>query len=360
MKDILAEAGDLRGRLMAVFANCIPDKMDFIEGMSLVSILSQIGIVDLRDEDIHIDLTIDDNTAISDTNDDAADDDDNDEDKDDKMWSYEMDDDGRITKLEIFDENLAPFDLPAGIARLERLTDITVWNCKSLPVKELCNLRLHTLRLHRCSDLLNKFPIEMRLKFLKKLYIDSCRLHPSSTLLAWMVSQLPILEYLEFNDMLEKEINRIVDVLCSNPNGAACFQGSLTSLVISCCRLGDKQFEILMFEGMSCYPNVSSLNVMGNNIRSVQSIMDRIKSNDYDEETISKAIRHLHIVANPIMKNMKDDVNEVVAILTFLKTFNTIYNLGSISITNCNDVEDASSNEWARMTSSFIKKLSVA
>ena len=117
MKEVMIETPkELRGRLMNICVDSHPPEVVFIDWVVLVSILSQVEIVDLHDDD-------DDYRDLLDHD------------------GWEVNDDGRITTLSIGDkEDLDPFDLPAGIARLERLTGLTLWNCRSLPAKELSNL----------------------------------------------------------------------------------------------------------------------------------------------------------------------------------------------------------------------------
>ena len=63
-----------------------------------------------------------------------------------------VDDDGRIIELEIEGNSDEYFALPAIVVRLERLTELTLWHCRSISV-ELSNLRhLQSLALLRCSE----------------------------------------------------------------------------------------------------------------------------------------------------------------------------------------------------------------
>ena len=80
----------------------IRDKAAFIDWVIVVSILSQVGIVNLHGYNgDHRDLA------------------------EDYAWSYKVDDDGRITSLCIHGDEEDLFDLPAGIVRLEMLIYIS-------------------------------------------------------------------------------------------------------------------------------------------------------------------------------------------------------------------------------------------
>ena len=124
LRAILADAHEPEEteRLVFVCRRHIPEKVYFIDGVVLISILSKIGLVDLEHEDLHIDFYENGHHA--------------------RGYSFRTDDNGRIIELNICDETFRypPFDLPAGVVRLDKLTDIYVSNCRSLPVKELSSL----------------------------------------------------------------------------------------------------------------------------------------------------------------------------------------------------------------------------
>jgi hypothetical protein len=217
LRDILSDTPEEdRGKLITVCLNSIPNKMNFVECVTLVSAFSKMGMVDINNienDRIHFgNYKGGDHYDFCGNNFDA---------------DFTIDDDGRITGLDIYrgDE----YDLPATIACLERLTKISVYKCRSLPV-ELTNLpHLDTLFLIECSpDLFENFPIQMKLNNLKKLCIYKCVcVFPSapSQFLTWMTSQLPSLEDLEFFSCMDNdEVSYTVDYLRSKE---VCFHNSL-------------------------------------------------------------------------------------------------------------------------------------
>jgi len=302
LRDVMTETPEEdRGRLLTVAIDSMPDKVAFIDWIVVVSILSLIGIVNLHDDDVDYRDLADHHNG----------------------WKYKVDDDGRNISLIIFDEDLDPFDLPAGIVRLERLADLRLRNCRSLPAKELsCLLYLKALSL----ALLENIPAQMELKYLKTLYLTNSQVRPTSPFLPWMAGQLlPSLEALYFYGAGEIETNYILDAL---RNLGVCLQSNLEEFRIKRCELNDNQLETLLFEVLPRFPNMNSLDLILNEIQSVESVVDRLRS----DKTcfISKSIRYLNLQHNPIMKKMmiEGDPKETAAILSFLQTFNTVCNLG--------------------------------
>jgi len=306
-----------RGELINIAVKSASNNVAFIDWVVLVSVLSQAGIVDLDEMQEGI---VDLHDKEKDYRDLIYHDD----------WFYDVDDDGRIIELSIGNkEDLDPLDVPAGIARLEKLTDIDVYNCRSLPVNELSRLPyLQALHLDGCSDLLENFPAQMELKYLKTLDLRISQFQSSSLFLPWMAGQLPNLERLVFRDMQKKETNFILDAL---RNLDVCFQNSLKHFGMARCELNDNQLETILFEIVPKFRNISTLRLVGNEIQSVQSIVDRVKS---DDKTciVSKSIRHLDLRKSPVMNKMKEDPKEKTAILSFLQTFNTVCNLGGCEV----------------------------
>ena len=153
-----------------------------------------------------------------------------------------VDDDGRIIELEIEGNSDEYFALPAIVVRLERLTELTLWHCRSISV-ELSNLRhLQSLALLRCSDLFdNNFPVQMVLSNLKEFDIHNFRFQSSSEsplLLEWMSKQLPRLENLGFDTMEKNGTDSIVYALRTVED--FCFQDTLKSLAINECSIDEK------------------------------------------------------------------------------------------------------------------------
>jgi hypothetical protein len=147
-----------------------------------------------------------------------------------------IDDDGRFKLLTIIGCEYEPFALPANIARLEKLTELTVWSCRSFPM-ELSNLQY--LRSLQLFD--NNFPVQMVLSNLKILNIIDPRIQ--SSFLEWMTKQLPRLEELIITSVKSKnEIDCILDSLRNTKN--LCFQDTLKSLKMSSCNMDQKSFEV--------------------------------------------------------------------------------------------------------------------
>ena len=299
MREVMAETAEKeRGRLLTIASKTAPKRVAFVDWVILVPILSKIGIVNLRNRTDRIR---------------------------DARWSYKADKNGRIMELRIGGvRDLDPFDVPAGIVRLERLKLFSVTNCLSIPV-ELSSLS-HLKELHLLEsdeELLNDFPLQMVLSHLTRLEVSDCRLQSSSPFLIWMTRQLPRLEIFGFMSMGKEEANYILDSFRNSEN--VCFKENLKRFDMQSCRLDDKCLETLLLDILPKVPNVSSLDLEGNNIKSVRAIIDRIKS----DETcfVSKSIRCLKIEHNPILEKMEDNPKEKASILSFLRTFNTIFKL---------------------------------
>lgn len=310
LRDVLAGMAEPE-RLVAFCGKCIPKKVDFIDGVVLVSILVKMGIVNLdKDKGLY----------LSDSH--YA-----------PKWSFRVDDDGRIIGLGIGDgydsETIIFYDLPAGIVRLDKLTDLTIsGGCGSLPAKELSSLP-HLQRLHfdDCGpNLLENFPIQMKLKNLTTLGITHgyYLLQSTSPVFAWIQQQLPSLEELDI--CCTKEIESTVfflDFLCT---ANVCFKESLKQITMDDCKVNNNQFETLLFDILPRFPNVFSLDLGHNKIQSIKPIVDRIENDD--NCSIPKSIRVVVLTDNPIVENVKEDQKEKAALLSLLRSFDAISSLG--------------------------------
>jgi hypothetical protein len=85
-------------------------------------------------------------------------------------------------------------------------------------------------------------------------------------------------------------------------------------------------FETLCSKIVPKLTDLSMLNLEGNRIESIQPIMGRMKSST--TFLPFKSLRSVDLSGNPIMKKMKEDPKEKVAILSLLKSYNTIHSLG--------------------------------
>jgi hypothetical protein len=247
---------------------------------------------------------------------------------------FTIDDDGRIIRLSINGGRRERFALPEIIARLERLTDLTLGHCQSIPM-ELSNLpQLKALTLIHCSDLFdNSLPVQMVLSKLKEFSICNYRSEstPMSTstststqLIAWMSKQLPILEELGFFFLQKNRTDSVLNALSTVKY--LCFQYTLKSLTMERCSIDQKSFETLWFDVRPKFPKMSALNLHNNRIESIQPTVERIKNDDIT--IISKSLQVLDLSSNPITKLLKDDPIENAAMLSFLESYNAIYSFG--------------------------------
>ena len=311
LRNVLSETPEAdRGKLISVCLKSIPNGMNFVECVIVVSALSKMGLVDINNiANDQIDFEKYGNQYG--IHDDAC--------------YCTINTDGRITGLYITPDNVDEYDLPAIIGCLERLTCLTLNKCRSLPV-ELSNLpHLEKLQLLHCSlnlNLIENFPIQMQLNNLKILTVSSAEPIPAaSQFLKWITSQLPRLETLEHTGIETNDVSSIIDSLRTND-----ICNSLKHLRLSRRLMEEESFEILMLEIVPKFRNLKSLSLFGNNINSFLPIVDSIKN---DRTFVpSKSLCVLDVACNPVFKKMEDDPIEKAALLSFLGTFNTIHTLG--------------------------------
>jgi len=119
------------------------------------------------------------------------------------------------------------------------------------------------------------------------------------------------------------------------------FQEKLKYIRLHYSKINNKRFETLLFEILPRFPNVSCLDFEKNEIQSVRHIVDRIKN----DKTcfVSKSLRELGFDANPMMNKVRaNDPNEKAALVSFLRTFNTVCHLGVYYVDSYgSDVEHA-------------------
>ena len=104
------------------------------------------------------------------------------------------------------------------------------------------------------------------------------------------------------------------------------FQDSLKYLGMENCNLDGEMFQTLLFEIRPKFPNLFCLDLRFNIIESIKPVVDRIKNDNYRIAT--KSLHFLNLYRNPIFKKMKTDPIEKAAMLSFLKSYNTVYYLG--------------------------------
>ena len=244
LRDVMTETSEEnRGRLLTIAMDNMPHaKYSFIDWVIVVSILSQVGIVDLHDEEEDYNDLLD---------------------RDD--WGYRIDLDGRVTRFDIRTSANDPFDLPAIVGRLKILTILILWHCRSLPAKKLSILsQLETVYLGWCSDLPNNFPIWLPIPILVTVPHMDDR------------ATIPSLEILQFGGFEKNETNCILDAL---QNIDTSFHESLKHFKMTSYELNDSHLETLVLEILPKLRIISSLNLRRNGIQSVQPVVDRIKNN---------------------------------------------------------------------------------
>jgi hypothetical protein len=243
-----------------------------------------------------------------------------------------FDDDGRIIKMELCTDHafnvpasIGRIDVPAIIGRLERLADLKVFKPRSLPVEALSKLsQFRTLELYDCSsDLFNNFPIQMKLRHLRKLAVCNFQIESESPFFIWMLSQLTSIEVIKYAAAKDKETtDKIVDFLCSVED--ACFKYSIKRLNMQNCKMDENILETIMAKICPKFVNLSELRLHSNNqIKTIQNIVNKIENNDTTEFV------PLNLCSNPIFEKMKEgDPEEKMAMLSFLQSCNSIYNIG--------------------------------
>jgi hypothetical protein len=152
---------------------------------------------------------------------------------------------------------------------------------------ELSNLpHLETLHLTIVSlSLIENFPIQMKLKNLKKLVFEiesAVTLSISSRFITWMTTQLPSLEVLEYDlealensSEIKNDVSFNIDSLRTND---VYIHNSLKHLILCNCPMKKESFEILMLEIVPKLRNFTSLDLYGSNIESFLPIVDSIKN----------------------------------------------------------------------------------
>ena len=245
-----------------------------------------------------------------------------------------------------YDDACSPIIVPSIIKHLQCLESIELWNCQSL-IMEFGNLPLKTIDFYACpSKMFEDIPEGLHFPSIKKLFIDG-RSKFSSNLSLLLKIFSNNLKELHFEELETREqIDAIFRVL-RNDNDL-CFTKSLTTIRIKDSILDEKDLEILMFEIRERFPNLRTLDISGNKIKSLCGIHDRIKkirsSSSSSSSSSSRSVlsgnnllRELnlkdnYLVLDDVIKNSiprtKKDHKEKSALLTILDTFYGISNLG--------------------------------
>ena len=330
-RDVLVDTpeGD-REKLISMCSSSqwIPKGMNFIDALVLLSISSKMGCLIINDMDLinnQIQVVYDKEGRVN-----AV-----------EVNSYSsctctFDGDGRIDMLEFCRWKNRAFELPSIASRLQRLTFISVWGAGSISSEGLSNLpQLETLQLIYCSpDLFNHFPIQMKLRHLKKLLVLKFQIESVlSPFFTWMTSQLPSVEDIGFEYAEDKKTaNAILESLSSVED--VCFKDSLKVLSLKHCQVDENNLEIIMLKIRPKFENLSKLGLHDNNIQSIHQTVNKIKNNDDAEFVPSKSLRILDLSGNPIFEKMKDSPEEKTAMLSFLQSCSSIHNIGGYKRSN--------------------------
>jgi hypothetical protein len=180
----------------------------------------------------------------------------------------------------------------------------------------------HRLSLGACDDLFDNFPVQMELRNLKRLSVSGTHIpgDTSSPFFVWLKSKLSSLYDLRFVDYL-------LDFLVTVEETR--FKDNLKMLTLDSCNLECKPFgplfQTLMLNILPRFPKMVALNLCNNNIKSIHPVVVDMLEN---ERKIPSTLCVLGLYGNPVMENIKDDPKEKEAVMSLLKTFNMIYNLG--------------------------------
>ena len=229
---------------------------------------------------------------------------------------------GRITELELLDIS-HKFDLPPIIERLHKLKEITLCNCRLIPI-ELGNLpRLEQLYFDPCPP--ENIPDGMQLGSLKSIHMEAGSFLYRQTF--GLVIQLPALETLELRVSNEEEKEQVLRVL---QNADCSFRQSLKSLDLTYCRMNEDDLETLLFNVLPRFPNLREISLHSNGIESLQKVERRIKHQSSSQLGIlENRLCKLNLDVNPVVKNLDgNDPKEKTALLTILNAFHEISSLG--------------------------------
>ena len=178
LREVMTEmTKEVKGSLVEISIKSQPDNVAFVDWFILVIIISKVvgSVENLRDiGNRNGDLETYSNGYVELSHQGVR-------------FRYKTDEDGRITELIIgcnFNEDIdsdseeenaiRSYHLPVEVARLDKLTDLEVVNCRSLPLELSCLPELYRLEFCRCSDLVNSFPIQMNLPHCEYLIVTDC------------------------------------------------------------------------------------------------------------------------------------------------------------------------------------------
>ena len=219
--------------------------------------------------------------------------------------------------------------VPSIIDQFQSLESIDLENCGSLTM-ELGNLPvLKTITFCACTtDMFENVPEGLQLSSIKKviIYCDSNTTFKSNLSSFLKIFSNTLIEELKFALMTGEDSAEILRVL---QNDDLCFRHSLTTMEMSWCQLNEDDLELLLFEIRERFPNLHSLDIRGNNIKSLCGIGDRIKRIKQDPLIPDNKLRKLNLSSNPIFEHVfEDGGDEKDALVTLLDKYG-LSNLGA-------------------------------
>ncbi|OEU23307.1 hypothetical protein FRACYDRAFT_233479 [Fragilariopsis cylindrus CCMP1102] len=256
---------------------------------------------------------------------------------------------GRIT---FFLHDMSTVPISIDIDQFQSLESICLRYCRLL-IMELGNLPvLKTIKFCHCNpSMFENVPEGLQLSSIKKVVIDSTTIYGTrlnSNLSSFLKIFPNTLEELIFSNTTREDSDEILHVL---QNDDLCFRHNLTTIHMRDCKLNDDDLKQLVFEIRERFPNLHTLNVSFNNIKSLCGISDRIKQ---DPSIPNNELCKLNLRLNPIWKqicgkynpiwkqiydddgggdtlNATKDPKEIAALVTVLDKFDGISNLGAHS-----------------------------
>ena len=213
-----------------------------------------------------------------------------------------------------------------------------LWNCHLIPI-ELARLsQLQYIGFHECDkNLLQNIPEGLQLpSSTTTVQINFSDSLSYSSLVPFMKMLPDALEVLYFENATTREQTDKILYLLEKNN--LIFRQSLTTLRMNECKLNDDDFELLLFEIRSNFPDLHTIDVVNNNIKSLLGIEARIKrmvsssslsssSSSRTELSNNNNLCKIRLGNNPVEENVivknaaSIDPKERAAMLTFLNAF---------------------------------------
>lgn len=266
----------------------------------------------------------------------------NDDDDDDSNRFFDLntmiddvDDNGRITGLSIIspepttddgeDYDLPVYDLHPTIVRLEKLEDLILESCRSIPsnfpeLKHLSYLRINEGDMSRNGFVV---PIEMELSNLTffsvsgiNLRDDDQSLMTTSNFLMWLESKLPNLTQLHMDQLERSTTESIIVGLCDD--NLKYLHQNLKKISFYKTEIDDDLFETFLSQALPKFLNLTSVGIDGNKIQSFESI---------SLVTIPPTVTNLSLYNNPITSKIKSDPEEHKLLIDFLNHNNNVFSI---------------------------------